>query len=557
MRQQEGFDLVVIGSGAAGLSAAVTAAHSGLKVVVLEKARVLGGTTAWSGGWMWAPRNPLAIRDGVIEDVDAPRRYLAEVLGNNFDAEKVDAFLRAAPEMVSFFQQRTDLKFESGTQIPDTYSQLEGAGQGGRSVIASPFDGRRLGKDITLLRQPLPETAFMGMTIQAGADLRAFMTMTRSARAFAYVTKRFARHLFDLVRHGRGMQLRNGNALVARLIASARSAGVELRTGVTVTALEQEEARVTGVTADGARIEARRGVVLATGGAPHDTARLDPLSHSATAPRTLATPFSTGGGASLAETVAAVFDTSLASASAYCPVSEVPQPDGTTRLFPHIIERGKPGIIGVLQNGRRFCNEGNGYHDYVTAMLEATPEGQVPQSWLICTRAFQRCYGLGISRPRPLPLRPYLRSGYIKSGATISELATACGIDPAGLEATLASYNAAAHRGEDPAFARGSTAYSRLQGDSGNRPNPCVAPIETGPFLAVRVLAGSFGTFAGLKTNGNAQALRADGTVIDGLYAAGADMASVMGGHYPAGGINLGPAMTFGFIAGRHAAKGV
>jgi succinate dehydrogenase/fumarate reductase flavoprotein subunit len=211
----------------------------------------------------------------------------------------------------------------------------------------------------------------------------------------------------------------------------------------------------------------------------------------------------------------------------------------------------------VLQNGRRFCNEGNGYHDYVTAMLEATPEGQVPQSWLICTRAFQRRYGLGISRPRPLPLRPYLRSGYIKSGATISELATACGIDPAGLEATLASYNAAAHRGEDPAFARGSTAYSRLQGDSGNRPNPCVAPIETGPFLAVRVLAGSFGTFAGLKTNGNAQALRADGTVIDGLYAAGADMASVMGGHYPAGGINLGPAMTFGFIAGRHAAKGV
>ncbi|MHA6263968.1 FAD-dependent oxidoreductase [Arenibacterium sp. CAU 1754] len=561
MDLRETCDLVVIGSGAAGLSAAVTGAHHGLKVVLLEKAPVLGGTTAWSGGWIWAPRNPLAVRDGIIEDIDAPRRYLAQVLANNFDAEKVDAFLTAAPEMVGFFEGQTALEFESGTHIPDTYSQLDDAGQGGRSVIAAPFDGRNLGADIALLRRPLPETAFMGMTIQAGSDLRAFMTMTRSVHAFGYVAKRFARHLYDLARYGRGMQLRNGNALVARLMASARATGVDMRTGMTVSDLLHDGEKVTGVVVqDAARayeISARNGVVLATGGAPHDKARLAPLSRGGLPPRTLATPYSTGSGASLAEAVGAVFDTSVAAASAYCPVSEVPQRDGTVALFPHIIERGKPGIIGVLQNGKRFCNEGNGYHDYVAAMLNETPEGEEPQSWLICTEGFQRRYGLGISRPSPLPVGPYLRSGYIKSGATIAQLAKACGIDPAGLEATLTAYNAAAHRGEDPAYGRGSTAYNRLQGDSGHGPNPCVAPIEKGPFYAVRVVAGSFGTFAGIKTNAHAQALRADGTMIDGLYAAGADMASVMGGHYPAGGINIGPAMTFGFIAGRHAAKGM
>ncbi len=561
MGQQESCDLVVIGSGAAGLSAAVTAAHNGLKVVLLEKAPVLGGTSAWSGGWMWTPRNPLAVRDGIVEELDAPRRYLAQVLGNNFDAAKVDAFLTAAPEMVAFYQEETALQFESGSHIPDTYSDLDGAGRGGRSVIAAAFDGRELGQDIALLRRPLPETSFMGMTIQAGADLRAFMTMTRSLRAFGYVTKRFSQHLYDLARHGRGMQLRNGNALVARLIVSARTVGVEMSTGVTIAELLQNGTRVTGVRVAGKQgateITARRGVVLATGGAPHDAMRLAAQSHGGTPPRTLATPYSTGGGAALAEAVGAIFDTSLASASAYCPVSEVPQPDGTVTLFPHIIERGKPGIIGVLQNGKRFCNEGNGYHDYVTAMLAATPQGEEPKSWLICTKAFQRRYGLGISRPSPLPVRPYLRSGYVKSGRTISELARACGIDPLGLTATIAAYNVGAHQGEDPAFGRGGTAYNRLQGDSSHGPNPCVAPIEKGPFYAVRVVAGGFGTFAGIKTNGNAQALRVDGTVIDGLYVAGSDMASVMGGHYPAGGINLGPAMTFGFIAGRHAAKGM
>ncbi len=175
-------------------------------------------------------------------------------------------------------------------------------------------------------------------------------------------------------------------------------------------------------------------------------------------------------------------------------------------------------------------------------------------SWLVCDHRFQRRYGLGFAKPFPLPLAPYLRSGYLKRGASIEALATACGIEPAALAETVKVFNEHARRGEDPAFGRGSTPYNRKQGDALHGPNPCVAPIEHGPFYAVKVLPGSFGTFAGLKTNAFAQVLSRDERPIEGLYAVGTDMASVMGGFYPSGGINLGPAMTFGYIAGRHAA---
>ncbi len=203
----------MVGSGAAGLAAAVTAAKSGLHVILAEKEPVIGGTTAWSGGWIWAPCNPVAKRHGIDEDTSGPRRYLEAVLGNNFNPELVDAFLQAAPEMVGFFEDKTDLTFDCGAVIPDTYSHQPGAGFGGRSVIAQPYDARKLGKDLGLLRKPMRETTFWGMTIQAGPDLRAFMTVMRSVKSLAYVTRRVTRHLLDLAFYGRGMQLRNGNAL--------------------------------------------------------------------------------------------------------------------------------------------------------------------------------------------------------------------------------------------------------------------------------------------------------------------------------------------------------
>jgi succinate dehydrogenase/fumarate reductase flavoprotein subunit len=552
----EQFDLVVVGSGAAGLSAAVTAAHLGLSVTVLEKAEVIGGTTAWSGGWIWAPRNPVALRAGIVEDAGAPRQYLEGVLGNRFGADRVDAFLTAAPEMVAFFEANTALQFDCGLHIPDTYSDLPGAGKGGRSVIAKPYDARRLGAAVRLLGAPLPETTLKGLTIQAGPDLRAFMSATRSLRSFAYVAGRVSRHMADLALHGRAMQLRNGSALVARLMRSALDLGVDLRLSCPARHLMTDGGRVCGVETEGGRFIARMGVVLASGGFPHDVAQRAGLFPRDGEHLTLAVQEATGDGARMAAEVGGVLSRDAEAPAAYCPVSNVVWPSGATGRFPHIIDRGKPGVIGVLANGRRFCNEGLGYHDYVRALLASVPEGQKARSWLVCDHRFIRRYGLGIVRPAPLPLQGWLRTGYVKRGATIADLARQTGIDTAGLQATLRRFNADAREGQDSEFGRGTTAYMRLQGDPAQTPNPCVAPIEHGPFYAVEVVPGSFGTFAGLATDARARVLRESGDPVPGLYAVGTDSLSVFGGHYPAGGINLGPALTFGFVAGRDAATG-
>lgn len=557
------FDLVVVGSGAAGLAAAVSAAHQGLEVAVVEKADTLGGATAWSGGWMWAPLNPLARAAGIKEDPETVRTYLRHELGERYDPAKIDAFLAAAPQMVAFFHDNTALQFADGNSIADIHGDTPGAGTGGRSVIAAPFDASELDRaTLAKLRRTMPETAFIGMPIQAGPDLAAFLSVSRSLSSFIHVARRISRHLYDLARYGRAMQLVNGVALIGRLSKSAAALGVELHVASPAKRLLHDGERVSGVVVEASDGEliltARRGVVLAAGGFPWDVERrraLFPRTPTGEEHWPLPPPSASGDGLRLGEAVGASVDTSLYSPVAWAPVSLVPWRDGRIGHFPHIIDRGKPGIIGVLSNGQRFVNEAGGYYDYVDAMLKAVPEGEEVCSWLICSHRFQRRYGLGISRPAPLPFRHWVRKGYLKRGRTLAELAQACGIDPAGLERTVVAYNASARRGEDPEFGRGTTPYNRKQGDPAHDPNPCVAPLERGPFYAVKVVPGCFGTFAGLKTNEHAQVLDPQGQPIVGLYAAGSDMASIMGGHYPAGGINLGPAMTFGFIAGRHAAQ--
>jgi succinate dehydrogenase/fumarate reductase flavoprotein subunit len=554
-------DVLVVGSGAAGLSAAVTAAWHGLKIIVVEKDAVFGGATAWSGGWAWVPCNPLARRAGIVEDIEQPRTYLRHELGEHFDPAMIDAFLQAGPRMVAFFEQHTALQFADGNAIADIHGDTPGAGTGGRSVIAAPYDGREVGRLLKRLRTTMRETSFMGMPIMAGADLSAFLNLTRSLKAALHVTWRFTRHLLDLAVHGRAMQLVNGVALVARLAKSAEDLGVLLWGSAPVTELLRDGSRVSGAVVNTGkgpiRIHARKAVVLAAGGFANDIERRKalfprtPTGHEHWALPPLAV---NGDGLRLGESVGARVNTDVASPVAWAPVSQVPHSDGSTGHFPHIIERGKPGIIGVLRNGQRFVNEANGYYDYVSAMVAAAPEGEEVASWLICTHAFQRRYGLGISRPFPLPVSEFIRSGYLKTGNTVEELALACGIDPSGLRQTVDNYNRHARHGEDPLFGRGATPYNRKQGDPANLPNPCVAPIETGPFYAVKVQPGCFGTFAGLKVNPHAQVLDAHEQPIAGLYAAGGDMASIMGGHYPAGGINLGPALTFGYIAARHIA---
>jgi len=550
-------DVLVVGSGAAGLSTAVTAAFHGLKVVVAEKEPVLGGTTAWSGGWLWIPRNPLARRAGIVESPDAPRQYLANELNNRIADDRIEAFLENGPAMVEFFERNTEVAFTLGDTIPD-FHLSPGHAEGGRSVSAAPYDGHKLGPWIERLRPPLGLISLAGMGIAGGADMAHFFRATRSLPSTLYAARRLARHFRDRLIHGRGMRLVNGNALVARLLRSALDRGVTVLTETPVTRLTMTGGKVAGAVVNRGGVDipvtARAGVVLAAGGFPHDRKRIaamfdhapDGTGHHSAAPET-----NSGDGLTLGEAAGGVVADDLVNAGAWAPVSLVPLKGGRTGRFPHLVERAKPGFIAVDADGRRFVNEADSYHDVISALFKATPPGKPPIAWLICDHPAQRRYGLGWAKPFPFPLGPALRSFYLRRGRTLAELAGRCGIDTTALEATVNAFNASARKGVDPQFGRGSSPYNRVQGDAGHRPNPSLGPIERGPFYAVKILPGSLGTFAGFRTDAKARVLSKDGRPIDGLFAVGNDMASIFGGNYPSGGITLGPAMTFGYIVGR------
>jgi succinate dehydrogenase/fumarate reductase flavoprotein subunit len=555
----------VVGCGAAGLSAAVTAAYHGLKVVVVEKADVCGGATSWSGGWAWTPGNPLAKADGVNEDRELFRTYLRHRLGRNYQEDRVDAFLEAVPHMVGFFQDKTSLQFVPGAKIKDIYGSTPGAGTGHRSVGPKPLNARKIKPELRAkMRHQLYETSFLGMGIMAGPDLTKFLSASQgNIKGIFHAGWRVAFHALDLVTHRRNMQLVNGTALTGRLLKSADDLGVEIRVSTRAKhLLTDTSGKVTGAVVSSQegelQINASRGVVLAAGGFPNDVSRrksLFPKTPTGQEHWTLAPKETTGDGITMAQAVGARFETDVESPAAWCPVSLVPYRNGRTGTFPHIMDRAKPGSIGVRRDGKRFVNEANGYYDYVEGLLKATPEGEPVEAWQIADAAFVRKFPLGMAKPLPVPLFPYLRSGYLKKGNTLEELAVACGIDPQGLAATVAEFNDNARRGMDPDFHRGASEFNRYGGDPKNTPNPSLRALEKGPFYAVRIVPGSFGTFAGLAADSRARVLNTDGHPIVGLYVAGNDQASVMGGHYPAGGINLGPALTFGYIAGRDLAN--
>jgi succinate dehydrogenase/fumarate reductase flavoprotein subunit len=262
----------------------------------------------------------------------------------------------------------------------------------------------------------------------------------------------------------------------------------------------------------------------------------------------------TGDGLRLAESVGAHVEDSLPNAAAWVPVSVTHRKDGSKGVMPHFIDRAKPGVIAVMRDGARFANEGNSYHAFVQQMMKAAKPGEEIAAWLVCDHRALRQYGLGAVPPFPMPIGQYLNSGYLIKGNTLEELAGKAGIDAGGFVTTVAQFNNTAAEGRDPAYGKGSRAYNRYQGDANHGPNPCVAPIEQGPFYAIKMVIGDLGTYAGIRTDAQARALDAGGQVINGLYAAGNDMASIMGGNYPGAGITLGPALTFGYIAGRHLA---
>lgn len=558
LKEDQTCDVLVIGSGAGGMSTAITAAKNGLKAIIVEKEPVFGGTTAFSGGVLWIPGNRICAGQ---DSRAAALEYLKNETGNFYEAEAVDAFLNAGPEMLDFFETETAVSFVP-TLYPDYHPDVPGGVDVGRSVLAAPFDTSALGADIRRLRPPLSTITFMGMMFNSSnADIKHFFNATKSLTSFTYVARRLIAHGLEVLRHGRGTKVTSGNALAARLAKSCFDLGIPIHTDCPARELIFEDGAVQGAIVETGgrrlRIAARKGVVLAAGGFAQD---LDRIRHAYPHLRRGGEHVSpvpkgnTGDGIDLATAVGGKFETRLASPSAWMPVSKVPVGGGRYTPFPHLLDRYKPGIIAVLRSGRRFTNESESYHDVGAALIAACEESEETACWLIADRPTIRRYGLGFAKPAPVPLRRYLANGYLQTGRTLGELARACGIDPAGLEETVSTYNIGARKGEDPAFHRGRSAFNRYLADPDHRPNPAVGPIETGPFYALKLVMGDLGTFDGLQTTVEGQVLDTGARPIPGLYAVGNDRASIMGGNYPGAGITLGPAMTFGYITGRHLA---
>ena len=550
------YDVVVIGSGAGGLACAVTAAVRGLTAVVLEKEPVFGGTTAFSGGYLWVPGHPKDGKPADPAEIEAARSYMRHEAGNAYDADRVDAFLANGRRMVEFFEEKTEVKFLDAPAFSDYHPEAPGGRAGGRSILTAPLDGQALGDDIRRLRPPLSTITFVGMMFNSSQEVNHFFNVTRSAASAWHVTKRLVAHGRDLALHRRGMRLTSGNALAARLALSARRYGVPILTSSPARRLVNEGDRVVGVevaTSEGTRtIRVRHAVVLAAGGFPQDPARrkaLFPHAPTGTEHVSPAPAGNTGDGLRLGETAGGVVATELPNAAAWIPVSRVPRRDGSMAVFPHLIDRYKPGVIAIGPDGRRFVNEANSYHDFGQAMIGGGGGGDC-HAWLVCDHRALRKYGLGFVKPFPLPIAHHLRSGYLLKGRTPRELAEKAGFDAPAFEAQIQAFNREARHGRDPQFGKGDTAYNRFLGDATHNPNPCVAPLDTGPFYAIRLVLGDLGTFAGLRTDAMTRVLDASGRPIAGLHAVGNDAASVMGGAYPGGGITLGPALTFGYIAG-------
>ncbi len=547
-------DVLIIGSGAAGLTAAITARSLGLQVLVVEKTPLFGGTTAYSGGAPWIPCNHIMKQIGLDDRREDAEKYLRAVLGENYLAELVDPYLDNAGKMLLFLEQNSSVRFKPFA-LPDYESELPGAAKC-RSLLTPEFDGRLLGNRLTELRQPLPQLMLFGSMQIEGADIHPMRHALKTWAGFTHTAKVMKRYILDLLRNGRGNRLVNGNALAARLFHSAIEAKVTLWKNTAAQELLVENGAVHGalVLRDGqsTRVTARCGVLLATGGFGANEkmrAQLIPMPEHH---YSLQPDGNVGDGIRLGLAVGAVHDPVHAGDCIWSPVSVMRKSDGSTVKYPHIfIDRAMPGCIVVDTNGRRFVNEGTSYQNFVGAMHER----KLTTVHLIANHEFLRKYGMGLVRPAPFSARSYVNAGYLIEAKTLYELAQRIGADAVQLETTVHHFNEGAVLGKDLEFGKGVDAHSKFRGDHTHQPNPSVGPIGDGPYYAVALHPGDLSTVGGLETNGSAQVINATGAAIPGLYASGLDMNSMMRGRYPGGGSSIGPAMAFGYIAALHMAQ--
>lgn len=558
-------DLLVVGSGAGGLTSAVVARKAGLQVLLIEKDDLFGGTTAYSGGMIWIPCNHHAqaanARSGKDDSIALARRYILDEGRGKADPAKVEAYLQQGPAMVEYLERETAVRFYS-MDYPDYVSEHP-ASRTQRGLCTVNYKTSEMGAQLRFLRNQLPQTLFLGLAIGSSVEMKEFMRAGRSLKSMGFVLRKLAAHARDMLVYGRSEQMVRGRALVGRLLRTAADLGIPMWRQSPMRSLIREGGRVCGALVDTPQglveVRAARGVVLACGGYGRDAQR-----RAATYPATAGGPDhptpvplgNTGDGVRAAEQVGARFDADVHQVSPWMPVSRIPGVEGVEGVWPHLVDRMKPGFIAVSRKGRRFADESSSYHHFIPGMIRASQEEGEPEAigWIVADARAVRHWGMGFVRPFPIPKGRYLRNGYLLQGATLEELARKAGIDPVGLQATVTAFNRHAQAGVDPDFNRGNRTYDSYQGDEDIRPNSCLAPLVQAPFYAVRLHVGEIGTFAGLKTDAHARVLDAADAPIPGLYAVGNDQVSVFGGAYPGPGSTIGPAMTFAYIAARHAA---
>ncbi|GHB45477.1 3-oxosteroid 1-dehydrogenase [Streptomyces viridiviolaceus] len=544
------YDVVVIGSGAAGMAAALTARLRGLSALVVEKTDRYGGSTALSGGAIWVPNNLHLDAAGVGDTPEKARAYLDATVGDRVPAERRDAYLEHGPSMVREFHEKTAVRFVHTPGYSDYYPERLGGCPQGRSVEPRIFDLNRLTPEqrATMRRAGLPT---YGLTITSH-DFRYLNMVARTWAGRRTSVKVGLRALKALATGKKLLSL--GEALVARMRYSLHELGGELWLSTPLTGLVTgPDGAVTGVrvrrNGEEATVRATGGVVLASGGFSHSQALREKYLPAPTSTAwTSAAEGQTGDALQMAIEAGAAVDLMD---KVWGAPSAVP-PGG--KPFFLVADRGIPGMVIVNQAGERYADEAAPYHEFVDAMYaNHTATAPTVPSWLILDAASKARYlFMGLFPGQPFP-KKWIDSGFVKKAPTLDALAAGTGIPAERLRATMERFNDFADRGHDEDFRRGESVYDRYYGDP-TLPNPNLAPLRKAPFYAVPIQPGDIGTKGGPVTDAGARVLREDGSAIEGLYASGNVSAAVMGDTYPGPGATIGPAMTFSWIAVNHIA---
>lgn len=557
------YDVVIVGAGGAGLSAALFAALEGASVLIVERTSHVGGTTAWSAGTSWVPGNPHSAKVNPSDTLEAARTYLDTVVGSRSDAAVREAFLAHGQEAVSRLERDTHVHYRPYPKHPDYESDQPGAVLAGRAIEPLPFDARVLGEHMDLVREPIPEFTVLGGMMVDRTDINHLLGMRHSWASLRHAVRILLRHAWDRLRHPRGTRWVMGNALVGRLLHSLMShARVTLVLQTEVTGLQAlaqgpaHQLHLRGVEG-GAELSVRasKAVMTATGGFNRHPLRRHRLLGELPLDWCPGAPGHTGAFHDVFESTGASYGQGAASHAFWAPVSLRDRADGTQAVFPHfVMDRAKPGTLVVDGEGHRFLNESMSYHRFGLAMRAAQKDRPSIPAFLLADARAIKAYGLGMVRPGGHGLQAFIDDDYLIQAHSLDDLARQLQMDPNVLRNTVRQFNAHAVAGHDPDFHRGETAYQQNLGDaSWSGPNPCLGELAQAPFYAVRLYPGDIGAATGWSTNAHAQVLGADRQPLAGLYALGNDMQSIMGGVYPAPGITLGPGMVFAHLAVRHA----